>query len=87
MYDDKKGRSEIVAVASTGLTKAMASDTNVVVTKDMIKDAYSEVGILMALDAGLTAEEKLEQQQLQVKQQQKNLSVMVQPFMIWQQKN
>ena len=45
--DDKKGRSEIVAVASTALTKAMASGANMAITKAMVADAYAEVGSLM----------------------------------------
>ena len=70
--DDKKGRSEIVAVASTGLTKAMASGMNVPVTKAMIKDAYNEVGTLMAEDVPLTQAQQFQQRQFQVQQQQIN---------------
>ena len=47
--DDKKGRSEIVAVASSGLTKAIASGTGI--TEAIIRDAYAEVGHLMAAGA------------------------------------
>lgn len=71
--DDKKGRSEIVAVASTGLTRAMASGTNVAVTKAMIKDAYAEVGALMSAGVGLPDAEKVQQQRLLAQQQHLNM--------------